>query len=152
MYTYDTAGNRTSKKTYAYTTSTLGTATATQTLTYSTGEWGDQRTGTTYDAVGNPLTYNMYTMTWRGRQLVCSFYSSSVALIVHSYTYNDEGIRTSMGIGVEDSINGVKSIHAAGMRAVMIPDMIPPTDEVRSLWWRECENLLELLQILQNHH
>ena len=52
-------------------------------------------------------------------------------------------------IGVEDSINGVKSIHAAGMRAVMIPDMIPPTDEVRSLWWRECESLTELMEVIK---
>lgn len=69
VYTYDDAGNRTSRVTYVYTTGTLGTATATQTLTYSDGTRGDQLSGTTYDAVGNPLTYGLYTMTWSGRQL-----------------------------------------------------------------------------------
>ena len=93
VYTYDNAGNRTSKTTYAYTTGTLGTATATQTLTYSTGAWGDQLTGTTYDTVGNPLTYNGFAMTWSGRQLTRMVGYSG--MYVYAFTYNDEGIRTS---------------------------------------------------------
>ena len=97
VYTYDDAGNRTSKKTYAYTTGTLGTATATQTLTYSDGAWGDQRTGTTYDAVGNPLTYGIYTMTWSGRQLMRM--TAYGGMFEYSFTYNDEGIRTSKTSG-----------------------------------------------------
>ncbi len=59
------------------------------------------------------------------------------------------GVDPADCIGVEDSINGVKSIHAAGMRAVMIPDMIPPTDEVRSIWWMECSSLTELLEVIR---
>ena len=34
---------------------------------------------------------------------------------------------------VEDSYNGIRSAHAAGMHALMVPDMAPPTDEMRSL-------------------
>ena len=30
----------------------------------------------------------------------------------------------------EDSINGIKSAHAAGMVTVMVPDLIQPTEEV----------------------
>ena len=59
------------------------------------------------------------------------------------------GIEPAYCIGVGDSINGVKSIYAAGMRAVMIPDMIPPTEEVRKLWWMKCHSLTELLEVLQ---
>ena len=59
------------------------------------------------------------------------------------------GVKPAYCIGVEDSINGVKSIHAAGMRAVMIPDMIPPTDEVRGIWWMACESLLQLMEVIK---
>ncbi len=94
-YTYDNAGNRTGRKTYAYTTGTLATATATatQTLTYNTGAWGDQLANTTYDAVGNPLTYNGFDMTWSGRQLTQM--SRNGGQNKYTFTYNDEGIRTS---------------------------------------------------------
>ena len=33
----------------------------------------------------------------------------------------------------EDSLNGIRAGHAAGSRAVMIPDMVPPTEEIRGL-------------------
>ncbi len=69
------------------------TATATQTLTYNTGAWGDQLAGTTYDEVGNPLTYNGFEMTWSGRQLTQM--SRNGGQNKYTFTYNDEGIRTS---------------------------------------------------------
>ena len=34
---------------------------------------------------------------------------------------------------VEDSYNGIRAAHAAGMRALMVPDLQPPTDEMRAL-------------------
>ena len=93
-YTYDNAGNRTSKRTYAYTTGALGTATATQNYNYNTDStWGDQLTGTTYDEIGNPLTYNGYALTWEGRQLMKM--SMAGGQFTYGFTYNDEGIRTS---------------------------------------------------------
>ena len=62
-------------------------------MTYSTGAWGDQLANTTYDAVGNPLTYNGFTMTWSGRQLKSMVKNGGQ--YSYSFTYNDEGIRTS---------------------------------------------------------
>lgn len=34
---------------------------------------------------------------------------------------------------IEDSFNGIRAAHAAGMEPVMVPDMLPPDDEMRSL-------------------
>lgn len=34
---------------------------------------------------------------------------------------------------VEDSYNGIRSAHAAGMHALMVPDMVPADDEMRRL-------------------
>ncbi len=41
------------------------------------------------------------------------------------------GVEPENAMGLEDSFNGVRAIHSAGMRAVMIPDMVEPDDEMR---------------------
>lgn len=40
------------------------------------------------------------------------------------------GVEPSRCMGVEDSVNGVKSVRAAGMVCVMVPDLIPFTSEL----------------------
>ena len=39
-------------------------------------------------------------------------------------------VKPSEAIGVEDSINGIKSSHAAGLYTIMVVDLIKPNDEV----------------------
>ena len=34
---------------------------------------------------------------------------------------------------IEDSFNGIRAAHAAGMAPIMVPDMLPPDDEMRAL-------------------
>ena len=34
---------------------------------------------------------------------------------------------------IEDSYNGIRSAHAAGMHPLMVPDLLPPTEEMQSL-------------------
>ena len=45
---------------------------------------------------------------------------------------------------VEDSYNGIRSAHAAGMHAIMVPDMAPPTDEMHTL---ACAVLPDLIAV-----
>ena len=59
------------------------------------------------------------------------------------------GVDPADCMGVEDSPNGVRSIHAAGMRPVMIPDQVQPTSEVEALLWKRCESLADLLALLK---
>lgn len=40
------------------------------------------------------------------------------------------GVAPAECVGVEDSVNGVRSVRASGMRSVMIPDMIPYTPDL----------------------
>ena len=85
---------------------------STKSYGYSSG-WGDMLTsydGTeiTYDAIGNPLNY--YTgqaFSWQGRQLVGVVDGSNT----YSFTYNDEGIRTSKtknGVTTTYYLNGAQ--------------------------------------------
>ncbi|WP_051515133.1 RHS repeat-associated core domain-containing protein, partial [Fervidicella metallireducens] len=100
-----------SKIEYAYTTGdVLGTALKTVTYNYGDANWKDKFTSITvrigegnpqiyditYDAIGNPLTYNGYTYTWEmGRQLA----GISGNGINASFKYNAEGIRTQKTVG-----------------------------------------------------
>ncbi len=62
---------------------------------------GDRMDGTTYDAIGNPLTYNGYTMTWEGRQLL-HMYNGFTNV---QFAYNENGFRikkSAWGIGIEN--------------------------------------------------
>ena len=34
---------------------------------------------------------------------------------------------------IEDSYNGIRAAHAAGMRPIMVPDLLPPTQEMYTL-------------------
>lgn len=43
------------------------------------------------------------------------------------------GVAPASAFAVEDSYNGVRAAHAAGMHTVMVPDMVPATEEMRAL-------------------
>ena len=58
------------------------------------------------------------------------------------------GVDPAETYAVEDSYNGIRSAHAAGMKAVMIPDLLPPTEEMRELSCLICENLTEFMKYL----
>ena len=50
---------------------------------------------------------------------------------------------------IEDSPNGIRSAHAAGMRPIMVPDMIPADEEMRALSFLIRKNLMEVLEYLR---
>ena len=46
------------------------------------------------------------------------------------------GICPEDAYAVEDSYNGVRSASRAGMRTIMVPDLLPPTEEMEKLAYR----------------
>ena len=96
-YAYDSRGNITNKK-------VNGTST---TFTYSNSDWKDELTavnGTplTYDENGNVLTYGNKSFTWNtGRNLESIIDGNNK----YSYTYDENGIRTSK------TVNGVTTYY-----------------------------------------
>ena len=105
VYEYDDAGNLLAEKIYEITAAgaTPSILYVTNSYGYSTGTWGDlltsyKGTAITYDAIGNPLSYYngaSYTFTWKGRQLA----TATKGGVSYSFTYNDDGIRTSKTVG-----------------------------------------------------
>lgn len=51
------------------------------------------------------------------------------------------GVEPAACVAVEDSFNGVRAAHAAGMRVFIVPDFNQPTEEIASM----CEGVLESL-------
>lgn len=49
-------------------------------------------------------------------------------------------------IALEDSLNGIKSAYNAGMKPIMIPDMLEPTEEIKPMLYALCEDLDEAIQ------
>ena len=43
------------------------------------------------------------------------------------------GILPASCLAIEDSHSGVRAAHGAGMQTVMVPDLVPPTAEIRGL-------------------
>ena len=52
-------------------------------------------------------------------------------------------------IAIEDSFNGIRSAHCAGMTPIMVPDQVQPTDEIRTLAFRVMPSLLDVLNWLK---
>lgn len=50
---------------------------------------------------------------------------------------------------IEDSFNGVRAGHAAGMYVIMVPDLLQPDDEIRSLANTVQETLLEVKKLFK---
>jgi len=59
------------------------------------------------------------------------------------------GLKPEECAGVEDSVNGVKAIRAAGMTSVMIPDMKPYTEELAPYVDLLLEDLTQLIPALK---
>ena len=113
-YEYDNAGNLIGKNNRNYSS---GIITSQENYGYYDTEWGDRLTDyneadlvNLYDEIGNPTRWRggeFTNMTWEGRRLVSALKGN----VQYTFTYNDEGIRTSKTVnGVEHkyTLNGTQ--------------------------------------------
>ena len=59
------------------------------------------------------------------------------------------GVGKSECVAVEDSPNGVRSAHAAGLHVFMVPDRIAPTPEIAGMCDGVLESLFDLLPAIE---
>jgi HAD superfamily hydrolase (TIGR01509 family) len=62
------------------------------------------------------------------------------------------GVAPGDCLALEDSHNGVRAAHAAGMMTIMVPDLLTATDEMRSLCVAIAETLHEVRDLLLAQH
>ena len=55
-------------------------------------------------------------------------------------------VEPQQAAAIEDSPNGIRSAHAAGMHPIMVPDMIVPTPEIQKLLWKQFDSLSAVQQ------
>lgn len=118
VYTYDRGGNITSYSEYAYTTGMLGTATKTAIYVYGDTNWKDKVTSIdgkeiTYDAIGNPLTYDGWTFTWKAGHMLASMVKTGTNA---QFTYDHNGLRIKKivnGVTTSYTLNGKNIVHMA---------------------------------------
>ena len=55
-------------------------------------------------------------------------------------------------ISIEDSYNGVRASSSAGVRCIMVPDILPATDEVKSLCFTVKDDLLSVIEFLKTEN
>jgi len=63
----------------------------------------------------------------------CEVAKSKPAPDIFLLAANRLGVEPADCLVLEDSYTGVRGAHAAGMKPIMIPDLLPPTEEMREL-------------------
>ena len=58
------------------------------------------------------------------------------------------GVDPAQAMAIEDSPNGIRAAHSAGMIPVMVPDLIAPDQEMREKSVLICSDLLEVMRFL----
>jgi beta-phosphoglucomutase-like phosphatase (HAD superfamily) len=60
------------------------------------------------------------------------------------------GMAPERCVAFEDSSIGIIAAHAAGMRAIMVLDILPPTEEARAKSLHIAEDLHEVLRLMKS--
>ena len=59
------------------------------------------------------------------------------------------GFKPEDTFAIEDSFNGIRAASAAGMHTIMVPDIVPPDDEMRAMAETICADLSAAMEYLR---
>ena len=117
MYLYDCGGNMTGYLSAPYTLApTLEGVNETVFYTYGDSNWKDKVTAIggkaiTYDAIGNPLTYDGWTFTWKAGRMLASMVKTGTNA---QFTYDHNGLRIKKvvnGVTTNYTLSGKNVVH-----------------------------------------
>ena len=76
--------------------------------------------------------------------------NSKPAPDIYELACRELGVLPQEAVAVEDSFNGIRSAHAAGMLPLMVPDMAAPTPEIEALLWKKCDSLFDVIRLFSD--
>lgn len=91
--------------------------------------------------------YECFSVVMGGDQLKRSKPEPDIYLM----TCEKLGVRPANAYAIEDSYNGIRSAYSAGMKPIMVPDMLPPTEEMRQKSVIVLDNLLQVKDWFMSH-
>lgn len=59
------------------------------------------------------------------------------------------GVAPEKCLVIEDSHNGIRAAHTAGMIPIMVPDLLPVTDEMKEKAWKIFPSLVEVAELFR---
>ena len=59
------------------------------------------------------------------------------------------GIKACEGLALEDAPSGVESASRAGLRVIMVPDLVQPAPEIRKMAWKVADSLEDVIPLLK---
>ena len=75
--------------------------------------------------------------------------NSKPAPDIYLMTCERMGVLPEYTYAIEDSYNGIRSAHGAGLRPIMVPDLTPATEEMRGLSVAVFEDLLQVKEYFE---
>ena len=91
--------------------------------------------------------YEYFSVVMGGDQLKRSKPEPDIYLI----TCEKLGVHPADAYAIEDSYNGIRSAYSAGMKPIMVPDMLPPTEEMQQKSVIVLDNLLQVKDWFMSH-
>ena len=59
------------------------------------------------------------------------------------------GVKPENAIAIEDSYNGIRSAYGAGMKAIMVPDLLMPIPQIEALLYAKCDSLFDVMDLIK---
>ena len=57
-------------------------------------------------------------------------------------------VPAAYAVALEDAPSGVRSAAAAGMRVIVVPDLMEPSEEILALAWKRCDSLVDVIGMI----
>ena len=57
------------------------------------------------------------------------------------------GVNPKDAVAFEDAPAGIESAYRAGMKVIMVPDLVQPTEKIASMLWKKWETLEDIFKM-----